>query len=142
LIPVLFICYVAAYLDRVNVGFADLQRLNSNEGIGGKLLATFQGHTRRVTSAVFSPDGRRVLTASDDDTARLWEAPLEPRPVASVNVRPPLIATSSDEEEVPLIPEVAVQRSAHLTPPGAVAIPSPSISDQRWSTKETLAQDL
>ena len=31
LIPVLFICYVAAYLDRVNVGFADLQRLNSNE---------------------------------------------------------------------------------------------------------------
>jgi|GEM_PF-2332648 len=25
LIPVLFICYVAAYLDRVNVGFAELQ---------------------------------------------------------------------------------------------------------------------
>ena len=25
LIPLLFICYVAAYLDRVNVGFAELQ---------------------------------------------------------------------------------------------------------------------
>ena len=25
-------------------------------------------------SAVFSPDGARIVTASDDDTARLWEA--------------------------------------------------------------------
>src|SRR5208283_3357480 len=35
---------------------------------------TFQGHTGWVRSAVFSPDGRRVLTGSDDETARLWEA--------------------------------------------------------------------
>src|SRR5690349_24523669 len=28
LLPFLFICYVAAYLDRVNVGFAKLQMLN------------------------------------------------------------------------------------------------------------------
>src|SRR5207248_601501 len=27
-----------------------------------------------VYSAVFSPDGRRVLTGSHDSTARLWEA--------------------------------------------------------------------
>jgi WD40 repeat protein len=40
----------------------------------GKLLATFQGHTGVVHSAVFSPDGGRVLTASGDHTARLWEA--------------------------------------------------------------------
>ncbi len=25
LVPVLFICYIAAYLDRVNIGFAELQ---------------------------------------------------------------------------------------------------------------------
>ena len=36
--------------------------------------AIFQGHINTVQSAVFSPDGRRVLTASWDTTARLWEA--------------------------------------------------------------------
>jgi WD40 repeat protein len=32
------------------------------------------GHTDRVHSAVFSPDGTIVLTASSDNTARLWDA--------------------------------------------------------------------
>ncbi|MBX0331371.1 hypothetical protein K2Z83_27340 [Oscillochloris sp. ZM17-4] len=36
------------------------------------------GHTDTVTSAVFSPDGRRILTASYDNTARLWGAAGQP----------------------------------------------------------------
>jgi WD domain, G-beta repeat len=37
-------------------------------------LATFQGRTGWITSAVFSPDDRRVLTSFFENTARLWEA--------------------------------------------------------------------
>ena len=31
-------------------------------------------HEDSVNSAQFSPDGQRVVTASDDQTARLWDA--------------------------------------------------------------------
>src|SRR5438128_9360852 len=36
-------------------------------------LVTPEGHTRVITSAAFSPDGRWVVTASKDRTARIWE---------------------------------------------------------------------
>ena len=37
-------------------------------------ILAITGHTDRVRSAAFAPDGRRVVTASFDDTARIWDA--------------------------------------------------------------------
>jgi WD40 repeat protein len=34
----------------------------------------FQGHTEVVMSIAFSPDGKRIVSGSDDSTLRLWDA--------------------------------------------------------------------
>jgi WD40 repeat protein len=40
----------------------------------GKLLHTLRGHTSLVTDAEFSPNGRELVTVSDDNTGRVWDA--------------------------------------------------------------------
>ncbi len=34
---------------------------------------TFAGHSSRVTSAAFSPDGKTALSGSGDNTLKLWD---------------------------------------------------------------------
>jgi hypothetical protein len=48
------------------------------EVVTGTELLCFQGHEGRVMQAVFGPDGRTVLSCSDDLTALLWD--LRPTP--------------------------------------------------------------
>ena len=38
------------------------------------MLATLSGHGDRVITAAFSADGSRIVTASADKTARVWDA--------------------------------------------------------------------
>jgi WD40 repeat protein len=40
----------------------------------GKKVYTLRGHTGSVSSAMFSQDGRQVITASSDRSARIWDA--------------------------------------------------------------------
>jgi len=40
----------------------------------GQLLHTFEGHTSNVKGVVYAPDGKTILTGSDDGTAKLWDA--------------------------------------------------------------------
>ncbi len=53
----------------------------------GLLRAVLQGHTARVISAEFSPDGSRIVTGSLDQTTKVWHpdgtllATLEGQPV-------------------------------------------------------------
>ena len=42
--------------------------------LGDRSLAVLRGHQGGVLAASYSPDGSRVVTASDDDTARIWDA--------------------------------------------------------------------
>jgi WD40 repeat protein len=53
---------------RVLTGSADKSAILW-EAAGGKILQTFQGHHREVTSVALSGDGKFVMTGSEDKSA-------------------------------------------------------------------------
>ena len=41
-------------------------------GVAAAQTSKLRGHEKVVQSAAFSPDGARIVTASSDRTARIW----------------------------------------------------------------------
>lgn len=65
--------------DSVNRAFIELRASDRHEaGVNGSAApganVEFLGHTEGIWSAQFSPDGKSVLTASNDKTARIFDA--------------------------------------------------------------------
>ena len=61
----------------LKLNYAPVQWLRQMREVGAEgrsLLRIFAGHSDSLNSVAFSPDGKLVLTGSDDGTARLWEA--------------------------------------------------------------------
>ena len=55
----------------------------------GRRVLTLQGHADDITAAVFTPDGRRLVTAGWDGTIKLWDTALDdPRPLGG-RIPPP-----------------------------------------------------
>ncbi len=64
----------------------------------GQQVQSFPGHTGEVNCAAFRPDGRQLLTGSDDGTARLWD-------VASGGELASLIALDRSRQWLVMTPE-------------------------------------
>ena len=72
----------------------------------GKPIGDFKGHDDLVTSAAFSPDGTRIVTASVDKTARVWDVfPDTEALVSAAKAAMPRCLTAEQREKYFLPPE-------------------------------------
>ncbi|HEX9133284.1 MAG TPA: WD40 repeat domain-containing serine/threonine-protein kinase [Ktedonobacteraceae bacterium] len=49
-------------------------QLNAGSASVGSTLVVYHGHSKRARSVAWSPDGKQIVSASDDKTAQVWEA--------------------------------------------------------------------
>lgn len=56
------------------VSYEDPQMVHIRDANTGRALFTLQGHKEEINRVAYSSDGKFIVTASYDDTARVWEA--------------------------------------------------------------------
>ncbi len=72
---------VVAGLSAAIVAMLIVGTMLSSYFTSGQEMLTWKGHTSRVTSVAFSPDGKRLASASGDGRVKVWDArPLTPEP--------------------------------------------------------------
>ena len=71
--PLQAVVYLSRAYDEGLHGAGLKYMLGKSMGLIRAHLKSFRGHTQRVSSAAFSPNSTRVVTASSDGTARVWD---------------------------------------------------------------------
>jgi len=108
----------------------------------GQALLTLRGHTEAVCSAEWSPDGKRIASASLDGSVKIWDATKEPEaitlrgtPGRLVTVleprRPPASSSGTDQDKTVKVWDVR-QRDVVRTLPS-----TPSRRGVAWSVTES-----
>jgi WD40 repeat protein len=80
---------------------------------GGEPVAILKGHTDTVLSATFSADGGRLLTTSEDRTARVWDA-RSGEPVAVLAGHDDTVTAASFSPDGGLVVTASADRTARL----------------------------
>lgn len=76
------------------------------ESASGRLLGLLQGHDHQVTEALFSPDGKHIVTwSTGDGTVRLWDATRGRRVALLLKDRIQAIAVPPDSSRVMILGE-------------------------------------
>jgi eukaryotic-like serine/threonine-protein kinase len=70
------------------------------DAASGRELFTLRGHTAPVQSVAFSPDGKRVVSGSEDTTLRVWDVTSGDEPLSILGFPPLRLTFSPDGKRI------------------------------------------